>query len=191
MTLNELFGTMSPQTDKGTTHDYIAAYYDNEFNPIRDKDIRLLEIGTGEGWSIDLWSKWFTKAEIIGLDDKNGTWQWAKLNHPDWLLDDNRVKVRICDAYIDATLSLYEDESFDYIIDDGPHTVESQLVAIDKWLAKVKPGGKLIIEDIQSQSDLNRLIDAAASTGYDYKVFDMVNNKGRYDDIIIEITKTK
>ncbi len=122
-------------------------------------------------------------------DDKNGTWQWAKLNHPDWLLEDNRVKVRICDGYSDATLSEYEDDSFDYIIDDGPHTVESQLVAIDKWLAKVKPGGKLIIEDIQSQSDLNRLIDAAVSTGYDHKVFDMVNNKGRYDDIIIEITK--
>ncbi len=129
MTLNELFGTISPQTDKGTTHDYIAAYYDKEFTPIRDKEIRLLEIGTGEGWSIDLWSKWFTKAEIIGLDDKNGTWQWAKLNHPDWLLEDNRVKVRICDGYSDATLSEYEDDSFDYIIDDGPHTVESQLVS--------------------------------------------------------------
>jgi hypothetical protein len=41
-------------------------------------------------------------------------------------------------------LSTFEDDSFDYIIDDGPHTLASMVISAQKWIDKVKPSGKLI-----------------------------------------------
>ena len=39
---------------------------------------------------------------------------------------------------------------FDIIIDDGPHSLQSQKDALRLYLPKLKPNGILIIEDIQS-----------------------------------------
>jgi hypothetical protein len=94
------------------------------------------------------------------------------------------------DGYSDETLALFENNYFDYIIDDGPHTLQSQKDAIVKWLPKIKSGGKLIIEDIQKIEhilELENVIDKEIAS--EWKTFDMRNNKGRYDDIIFEVTK--
>jgi hypothetical protein len=84
---------------------------------------------------------------------------------------------------------LFEDDYFDYIIDDGPHNVQSQIYAIENWLSKVKKGGKLIIEDIQGPLALTKLENLCISKDLDFKIFDLRKNKNRFDDIIISITK--
>jgi len=194
MKLNDFYNELNHKSDKGTTHDYIDGYYSNEFSPKKDSKIELLEIGVQDGASIHLWDKYFTNATIIGLDineyfvieclSNSGYIHWLDLN-------DNQLKtrVKICDAYDDKYVNEFEDNRFDYIIDDGPHTVQSQITFIQKYLKKVKIGGKLIIEDIQSEYDLFLLTEEAKKTGMIYKVYDMRPNKGRYDDIILEITK--
>ena len=58
------------------------------------------------------------------------------------------AKIIIEDAYSEKTASTFENNFFDYIIEDGLHTVEYQTIAIKLWLSKLKKGGKLIIEDI-------------------------------------------
>jgi hypothetical protein len=54
------------------------------------------------------------------------------------------------DAYNGETCNLFEDESIDYLIDDGAHSIESQIKCVQQWFSKIKEGGKLIIEDIQN-----------------------------------------
>jgi hypothetical protein len=95
------------------------------------------------------------------------------------------------DAYQQATVDLFEDDFFDYIVDDGPHSVDSQCYAIEHYLCKVKPGGKLIIEDVQNAKDIDQFIRSVNKVkdlvaGYRHIELDI---KHRYDDRIFEITR--
>lgn len=178
MNLIETFNELETKSDKGTTHDYLNGYYNDTFTPYRDKEINLLEIGIHKGASLILWNTFFTNAKIVGLDNE------------DWnVKEEGNTIIKICNAYSDEIVNFFDDEQFDFIIDDGPHTLQSQLTTIKKYLPKVKVGGKLIIEDIQSELDLLELVGSAADTGMEYNIFDLRNNKGRYDDIILEIIK--
>jgi hypothetical protein len=176
MNLIETFNQLEIKTDKGTTHDYLNGYYNNAFTPYKDKEINLLEIGIHKGASLILWNSFFTNAKIVGLDNE------------DWnVKQQENTIIKICNAYSDEIVNFFDNEQFDFIIDDGPHTLQSQLTAIKKYLPKVKKGGKLIIEDIQSELDLLELVGEVSNL--QYEIFDLRNNKGRYDDIILQITK--
>ena len=94
------------------------------------------------------------------------------------------------DAYADETIAEFKDEYFDIIVDDGPHTLQSQIDCITKWWPKLKVGGKMIIEDIQTEDDLLVLRAMNPPSG-SLNVYDLRPNKGRYDDIIIQIIKEK
>jgi hypothetical protein len=52
-------------TDK--TPGYLALY-DELFAPLRDRDIRLLELGVKQGGSLELWRDYFPLGRIVGLD---------------------------------------------------------------------------------------------------------------------------
>lgn len=178
--------------DKGTNHSYIEYYYDPEFSTKRSNELNLLEIGIWEGGSLKLWKSWFTNANIIGIDDNSGIFGNLRNTKFDKILG---VEIIWDDAYSDKVVSKFNDNYFDYIIDDGPHTFESHKLCIKKWLPKLKPGGKLIIEDIyylsEDPSPLvgKQLISLIDSNLYDYCFFDLRLIKGRGDDIILEITK--
>lgn len=186
MTFAQFYEVSEIKSDKGTTHDYISAYYNNEFTSKRFESISILEIGIHAGLSLKLWKDWFENANIYAIDPCKEVDILQEIVHE--INQRKNVKIIKDDAYSESVLSTFEDGSFDYIIDDGPHTVGSQIYSIKHWLKKVKLGGKLIIEDIQSITDLNKLILEANETNMKWEVYDMRNNKGRYDDIILEIT---
>lgn len=184
MRLSEFYNQLSPKSDKGTEYDYINGYYDAEFTPKKDDHITIMEIGVLNGESINLWSKYFENAkEIIGVDI-NITNQAINTVNPT-----DEVVLERSDAYSDDYVNFIRNNFFDYIIDDGPHTLWSQIAFIELYYKKAKKGGKLIIEDIQSKSDLDAIEQRLKELKYKYKIFDLTANKGRYDDIIIEITK--
>jgi predicted O-methyltransferase YrrM len=186
MNLKEFYENRDNKSDKGTTHDYISAYYNNEFTSKRFESISILEIGIHTGLSLKLWKDWFENANIFAIDP------CKEVDILQEILDEIEVRKNVTiikdDAYTQHVLNMFEDGSVDYIIDDGPHTLQSQLYSIKHWIKKIKPGGKLIIEDIQSINDLNNLVLAADETDMKWEVYDMRSNKGRYDDIILEIT---
>jgi hypothetical protein len=186
MNLKEFYEKAKLKSDKGTTHDYISAYYDNEFTPKRFEPISILEIGIHAGLSLKLWKDWFENANIYAIDPCKEVPIFEEIL--DEVNQMENVKIIKDDAYSENILNMFEDCSLDYIIDDGPHTLYSQIYSIKHWLKKIKTGGKLIIEDIQSIGDLNQLILEANESGMKWEVYDMRNNKGRYDDIILEIT---
>jgi len=179
MTLAELFTTKDWQTDKGGIHDYINAYYTHEFYDKRESVKTFLEIGVFNGGSLRLWKEWFINAKITGID----------INMPDFVAQEG-INIFVKDAYNQQVIDEIQDETYDYIIDDGPHTLHSMVIAVKKYLPKVKKGGKLIIEDVQDIEwikILEEVIDKNIAS--EWKTFDMRSNKGRYDDIIFEIKR--
>lgn len=209
--LTNFYNELQPKSDKGTDHDYINGYYDLVMSEHQHLKISLLEIGVLNGDSINLWQKFFLHPNswILGVDIKlskqaietiDGSWSNetqrympgfttqfdGKEQHKAILYENN--------AYTKDFANQFFDNTFDFIIDDGPHTLESQLKCIDLYLPKIKMNsGRLIIEDIQSKSDLEAIEDKLNKPNdmykIMYKVYDLTANKGRYDDIIIEIKK--
>jgi hypothetical protein len=173
-------------TDKQNHHDYIVSYYDKEFSDKKQTPIKLMEIGILNGNSLRVWSKWFENLELYGVDN------WGEIPSVSNSELDN-VKIITGDAYNLNFLDNFQDDYFDYIIDDGPHTTVSQVFFVDNWISKIKSKGKLILEDvyydgsfetIKSHLEKNSLIDY-------YNVFDFRSNKTKYiyDSVIIEIIK--
>jgi hypothetical protein len=186
MTFSEFYEASDFKSDKGTTHDYINGYYSNEFTSIRNDKLNILEIGVHRGPSMKLLRDWFINSQIIGIDPFGD-------GLPPGIADEIRKMGDILiiedDAYTQKVLDMFRDNSLDYIIDDGPHTLESQLYSVNYWYKKLKPGGKLIIEDIITLTNLNSLVIEINDLDYEYNVFDLRESKKRYDDIIIEIIK--
>jgi SAM-dependent methyltransferase len=187
ITFSEFYKSIEPKSDKGTLHDYIDSYYSNEFTNKRLEKLSILEIGVRRGDSLNLLSKWFINSDIIGIDNGSEIHQ----SNVEFIKTLSNTKLFLENAYVDSTINKFENDSFDYIIDDGPHTLETQIISIEKWLKKIKPGGKLIIEDIQSIDDLNKLVLYANDTDMKWEVYDLRNNKGRYDDVLLFIEKIK
>lgn len=182
-TFSEFYESIEFKSDKGTTHDYINGYYSNEFTSIRTDKLKILEIGVHRGPSMKLLRDWFINSEIIGIDTFGD-------GLPEGIADEIRkmgdITIIQDDAYTQKVLDMFEDDSLDYIIDDGPHTLDSQIYSLRNWYKKIKSGGKLIIEDIQF---LDKLVDELNSLDYIYTIFDLRENKKRFDDIIIEVIK--
>jgi hypothetical protein len=182
MTLEQLYYTGNFFSDKGYEHNYISGYYTKEFIN-RESPIKLMEIGMGHhGGSIDLWLEWFINGKIILIEnDKNLIDYYINK----WGIRD-RVQIIHADAYDINTLNMFKNNIFDWIIDDGPHTLESQIYSASNWISKIKPNGKLIIEDIQDEKWIGELNKVHK---YLHKVIDLRKDKDRYDDLIYEITK--
>lgn len=163
-------------TDKGDSHNYINGYYDSEFSNLREDRINILELGIAYCGSVILWRDWFFNGNIFAIE-----------NDPNLYREIEGIRIILSDAYTEETLNLLSDIEFDYIIDDGPHTVESQIFSVKNWTKKLKIGGKLIIEDIQDFKNIHLLEE---QTQYKTRVIDLretLNKK--YDDVIFEVTK--
>jgi len=176
-------------TDKGSVHTYLERYYGKEFEDKREQPISLLEIGVFMGGSLALFSEFMPKATIVGVDvDPNAKEAVAKNV---WGVDMKNVSAHTIDAYTEEALDMFEDNSFDYIIDDGPHTLDSMIFAVYNWFHKVKEGGKLIIEGGPTPEGCEIIRGAGNKMGAKkITIFDLRTSEGsRYDDIIIEIQK--
>jgi len=183
MTLNDiindhqLLNSSSYGTDKGTIHSYIDVY-ESLFSDFRDKPISLLEIGIRQGASLFLWSKYFKEnSSIIGIDTDQANivdmWKSDQIKH----IIENAYDTKIFDQLTDT---------FDIIIDDGPHTLESQCFFLKHYVEKLNPNGLLIIEDIQSMTNAQILKDILPkSMNKNIEIIDLIHKKNRYDDILM------
>jgi len=126
---------------------------------------------------------------VVGLDIYEAVPQ-----HYDEMRGDREfpnVEIRIQDGYAEPVIAEHENDFYDYVIDDGPHSIASMVIAIYRWLPKVKPGGKLVIEDIQDYSWFEKLEKEVELSGIpsECRRFDFRKNKNRSDDMIFEVTR--
>jgi precorrin-6B methylase 2 len=162
-------------------HSYIDNFYNEEFKKYKNKNISLCEIGIDTGGSIAIWSKYFPDSNIIGIDNNTSR---LKDEYKSYNFDN--VRYIIDNAYdSDLVKSL---PNFDIIIDDGPHTFESQKEFIQLYSSKLNPGGVMIIEDVKS-IDYIEEFNKILMPGYTSEFIDLTVTDNLYDSILYIIRK--
>lgn len=134
-------------TDKETVHSYAAAY-ERHFRHLRDRPIRLLEIGIGGyadpkvgGASLRMWKEYFPWAKIIGIDihDKSS-------------LAEPRITIVRGDqsdvSFLDELGATFG--PFDVIIDDGSHVSSHVIASFRRLFRHLADDGIYAIEDLQT-----------------------------------------
>jgi len=179
---------VSSGTDKLDWHSYLPVY-EEVLAPYRDSATRVLEVGIQGGGSIALWQRYFTQAMIVGVDaTQNALTLGSKTKiYPDranllWLTDG------YCPETIERLRSLSAPDGFDVVIDDGPHTVASQCYFSKFYSSLVKPGGLLVVEDINGMEAAQQIL-AQLPPFMDGHIRDLRDIKGRFDDIMVIATR--
>jgi hypothetical protein len=128
-------------TDKASNVHRFTPIYEPLFEPFRDQEIRLLEIGVYEGASLRTWQDYFRKALIVGVDINPA----AKTHEAE------RVIVMVGDqANRDFLSQVAESGPFQIVIDDGGHLPDQQRTSLTALWASVLPGGIYAVEDIHT-----------------------------------------
>ena len=190
MSLEELI--RNDVTDKNTTHSYIPLYQ-KLLEGKKETAKNVLEVGIYNGGSIKLWSEFFTNATIYGLDIMCIEDIWSETMKEN--IDNKNIKLYTSyDAYDENTFKLNflcKGIKFDFMLDDGPHTLESMEMFIKLYSQIMTDDGILIIEDVQDYKWIDILKLAVPDNLQKYiKVYDLRQNKGRYDDIVFTIDKS-
>ena len=188
VSLNELFNFF--ETDKGSAvnnpyskntdnlhtnlmgHGY-AKFYEFHFNHFKNKEIKLLEIGTWKGASVASFYYYFNKAIIFCLD-RNYKFQFKS----------NRINFFYCNTRNSDDLRKFENllinkksENLDLIIDDASHIYSDILINFKNFFKKVKSGGFYVIEDFNHYKYYSYLNDSSFNSLEIEEIFKLLKSK--------------
>jgi len=190
-------------TDKNTIHSYLPLY-ETLLQPIKESARAVLEVGVFKGGSIKLWHDYFKNASIYGCDISDNIFRGAekrlklisKLNRSrsriiKTLRESDRIILYLNeDSYTEQYVTKFNNIKFDFMLDDGPHTLQSQKDFIKLYSHLLSDNGILIIEDVQDIKWIDELKNITPENLKQYiKIYDLRKNKGRYDDIVFTIDK--
>ena len=126
-----------------------------------------------QGHSIKLWEEYFPNAEIFGIDIQN------IIEHS----FGDRVNIIFDNAYSIDFIKKIEETfgKFDIIIDDGPHTLDTQQFFLSNYQSLLKDSNSIIIlEDVYS--DAFNILKEEFS---DFNIIDLRNEiKNEYNSVI-------
>ena len=170
-------------TDKGFIHSYIVRFYGPIFKLIQEPAY-FLEVGIARGASLLLWHNFFPHTKLTGIDINTTSDMHRDF---DSLHLDKNVNLICSDAYKSDLKSI---DSYDFIIDDGPHTLESQVNAL-KFISILNPKGVLVIEDVPNVAKRLKILKSTLPTiDQNYlKAVSFSHLSGRYDDALIVYTR--
>lgn len=175
------------RTDKNTVHSYLELYESLLFHK-KETAKHVLEVGIYQGGSIKLWHDYFVNATVYGLDIMHFNNVYSKIKN-----NDRIVLHTSTDAYNEETFRnnfLNKNIKCDFMLDDGPHTLESMIKFIKLYSQIMTDDGILIIEDVQSWDWIDILKNQVPQHLKPFiKVYDLRENKNRYDDIVFTINK--
>ena len=176
------------RTDKNTTHSYLPLYQDLLISK-KETAKNVLEIGIYNGGSIKLWSDFFTNANVYGLDIMNMNDVWEDIKNKEKIILHTSSDAYNNDFFI--TNFLNKNIKCDFMLDDGPHSLDSMKQFIILYSQIMTDDGILIIEDVQSWDWIDLLKNTVPEHLKQYiKIYDLRPNKNRYDDIIFIIDKS-
>ena len=119
---------------------FLIARYEELFMSLRNRDIKLLELGIWKGGSLKMWKDYFPKSSIVGLDrDKKLLVNEPRIKSYAGDQADEKLLIEICEKNAP--------EGFDIIIDDASHIGELTRKSFRYLFKYLKSGGIYVIED--------------------------------------------
>lgn len=182
------FGLAESGTDKISRHSYESVYGKYLARYVNRKG-NLLEIGVCRGGSSVLWQELLPKFNLCIVDNEDN------LNPKNSArLDPAKVNYIITDAYTEEFRNSVKEaypDGFDFITDDGPHTLESQIKCVELYVSLLTKDGVMIIEDIDPNNveAMKNYLNSYLPKGYAYEMIDLRHIKNRFDDIVVVIGK--
>jgi len=164
------------QTDKmaGGWHGSYTPFYERLFAGIKDHLGFVLEIGTDGGGSLLAYRNWFKYCTVIGMDINPA---------PEAVQGQQRVVHIQEDAYNTNSVKKLKDYHFTAMIDDGPHTLESQLFFVEFYVPLLSEDGIAVVEDVQDIEHISKLAGKLPPGFMGYGV-DLRWADDRYDSIL-------
>lgn len=146
-------------TDKSSKwHNYLSKY---EFflNKYKDEKINVLELGVLDGNSLRMWKKYFSNADIYGVDIDSK----CKEN------EEERIKIIIGDLDDGSFLQSISGIKPSIVIEDASHSWNQQILALYSLFTSMPSGGIYIVEDIETSFSVwkHRGYDNAIISGYE------------------------
>ena len=151
MSLDKLFNLYgSDKADifkKGTPGHGFSKYYEKKLKEFKNKDIKILEIGSYAGASAAAFVKYFTEAKVFCFDINISNFSFRSKNISVFGLDVNNEKqvTKALDKIFDENKFV----NFDIIIDDGSHLLSDIIKSFDFFFRYLKTEGYYIIEDFK------------------------------------------
>lgn len=159
--------------DKGGTHSYIDVY-ERLLAPYRSK-CTFMEIGLAMGLSLAMWREYMPTSTIVGVDLSIVFDPKPHLAHEKTILIE-------ADATSPSFPTKLYGRKFDVIIDDGSHMTADQCATFKLLAPLMNRGGIYVIEDILN---LEASLSALQALHYNMEIYDLRNQKGRFDDVLV------
>lgn len=169
-------------TDKNTDHSY-GRVYEALLDIVPDGG-PIMEIGVFHGGSMLLWQELFPQAVVVGVDNLDA------VDHSVRDRLDKRSTLIFDDAYhwgLSHDLFAHGCR-YGLLIDDGPHTLESQCRFLSLYLRLLKPGGIAVVEDIVAEDHFD-ILEQCVPAEWERQRIDLRGVKGRIDDIMLIVRR--
>lgn len=120
----------------------LTDYYEPFVAPMRNRRIRVLELGVKEGRSLRMWKDYFPNATIVGVD----------LSYKRYI-NESRIQVVSGDQRDAETIQRAVELAggpLDLICDDGSHYADGQVGALTLLWPHLAPDGIYMIDDVHT-----------------------------------------
>jgi len=130
---------LQSQSDKISQHGYHFCY-PHFLEKYKNMHMAMIEIGIENKFSLNLWLNYFSNTFIYGMDI-NFSCQGDRYN----IYKGDQSNIKDIEQFIE-----YITKPIFFVIDDGSHIPEHQILTFDILFEKLLPGGTYIIEDIET-----------------------------------------
>ena len=148
--------------------------YDEKLSNYQELPIKFFEIGVLNGGSLEIFSKYFSNAELIlgcDIDLKCKGLQYKEKNIKIIVGDVNEEKIKN---------EIVKHSKFDIILDDGSHNSNDVVGAFCNYFKHLKDGGLFIIEDLHCsywREHRGGLFFPISSINFFKKIVDIINHE--------------
>ena len=153
-----------------------SEFYEKHFLSLKEKNLKILEIGSFSGASAAAFSKYFVNSEIYCLDVNLTKFLYKSAKIFPYGLDITNQKM--IKQFLKKINSEKKISSFDIIIDDGSHLLSHQIKSLNYFFKYVRTGGFYVIEDFKFSEYFNHLKDVN-----ELSIYEIIKNIRSNQDI--------
>ena len=131
-------------------HYYLRSVYPMFFEPRRATTAKILEVGVAKGGSLRAMRDYFPNAKLVGIDIENHLeGDLSRITFVQGSQNDVEFMTSVAN----------EHGPFDFIIEDGSHLFDDQLITTQCMLPALKVGGIYFVEDVNLNNEGEKLFE--------------------------------